>query len=349
MVEIVNAELNRIVPNPFRMLEKYPYSEEKLATLQSSIEETGFWEGVIARRHGDEFQLAFGHHRVQAARLAGLCTVPLIIRALTDEQMLQLMGRENMEDYGTSFLVSLETWEAASKYFTHLSVYDVKKIEVAKLLGWVRKQTALKGEDNFQIDNTAKATSGALELINKGYHKREDFVGLSTTAVMQLVTKGNALINQAEKIAKAEKLSEEQLEKQKERIVGAVNKTAEMVREEKLATNDISEKVDTNRRLLRKEEYVKEPMFKSFGKRLFNSIEKMLKQDTAAKNIEEIRKSLGLLEFEEDKKIVELIDIALSELMERADKLKKQLTIREAKVVGVKASTQKALGKPYEG
>jgi hypothetical protein len=48
------------------------------------------------------------------------------------------MGRENMEDF-TSFSVLLETWEAGSNYFAHLSVQEIKIIEVAKLLGWVRK------------------------------------------------------------------------------------------------------------------------------------------------------------------------------------------------------------------
>ncbi len=33
MSKIVNAEIERIRNNPFRMLEKYPYSEEKLAAL----------------------------------------------------------------------------------------------------------------------------------------------------------------------------------------------------------------------------------------------------------------------------------------------------------------------------
>ncbi len=49
------------------------------------------------------------------------------------------MGRENMDDF-TSFSVLLETWEAATNYLALLKEPEVKSIEIAKLLGWVRKR-----------------------------------------------------------------------------------------------------------------------------------------------------------------------------------------------------------------
>jgi hypothetical protein len=42
-------------------------------------------------------------HRAEAARQLGLEENPLVARKLTDEQMLQFMGRENMEDYNADF------------------------------------------------------------------------------------------------------------------------------------------------------------------------------------------------------------------------------------------------------
>jgi hypothetical protein len=49
--------------------------------------------------------------------------------------MLQFMGRENGEDYGTEFLVMLNTWEAAVKF---LVPHGTKKttIEISHFLGW---------------------------------------------------------------------------------------------------------------------------------------------------------------------------------------------------------------------
>jgi ParB-like chromosome segregation protein Spo0J len=88
----------------------------KLEALQHSIEGVGLWEGIIGRRVGNRVQLDFGHHRIEAARRAGLTAIPIIIRDLNDEDMLRFLGRENLEDYNADFLVMLETWEAASEY-----------------------------------------------------------------------------------------------------------------------------------------------------------------------------------------------------------------------------------------
>jgi len=62
--------------------------------------------------------------------------VALIIRDLTDEEMVGFMGRENMEDFNSDFLVQLNAWEAATKLKTTLVGVDkIKPIEIARLLG----------------------------------------------------------------------------------------------------------------------------------------------------------------------------------------------------------------------
>ena len=87
------VSLSSIEPNPFRDLNTYPYDKRKLEALERSIEHVGLWEGLIGRRAGHGYQLAFGHHRLEAARSRKLTTVPLIIRDLTDEEMVGFMGR----------------------------------------------------------------------------------------------------------------------------------------------------------------------------------------------------------------------------------------------------------------
>jgi ParB-like nuclease domain len=87
------VSLSSIEPNPFRDLNTYPYDKRKLEALERSIEHVGLWEGLIGRRAGHGYELAFGHHRLEAARSRKLTTVPLIIRDLTDEEMVGFMGR----------------------------------------------------------------------------------------------------------------------------------------------------------------------------------------------------------------------------------------------------------------
>jgi hypothetical protein len=68
------VSLSSIEPNPFRDLNTYPYDKRKLEALERSIEHVGLWEGLIGRRAGHGYQLAFGHHRLEAARSRKLTT-----------------------------------------------------------------------------------------------------------------------------------------------------------------------------------------------------------------------------------------------------------------------------------
>jgi len=116
MSEIKNINPANLEANPFRGLAKYPYNPDKIDALRRSIKDVGLWEGVIARKKPGGYELAFGHHRVEAARKERLDRIPVIVRDLTDRQMIEFMGRENLEDFNADFLVMLNSWEAAEEY-----------------------------------------------------------------------------------------------------------------------------------------------------------------------------------------------------------------------------------------
>ena len=81
---IEQIPIGDIDANPFRRLGAYPYVESKLETLMRSIAEIGLWEGIIARRKGNRYEIAFGHHRLEAQRrLKNTTHVPVIIRIST--------------------------------------------------------------------------------------------------------------------------------------------------------------------------------------------------------------------------------------------------------------------------
>ncbi len=343
MIEIVDAELNKIVPNPFRMLEKYPYREEKLVALQSSIKETGFWSGVIARRHGDKFQLAFGHHRVEAARLVGLETVPLDVRELSDEQMLQLMARENLEDYQTSFLELLTTWEAATDYLSRMHDISVKPITVAKFLGWVTIRGEGKQQGEEVLNTTARATSPALDLIKGGYLDYANFEGLSVRTAQAIVGRGRHLMKRLDHSSPYRNTTPEWIEEGKKQIGEAVVKTAEQYREGTVAQKDLLAKVDTNVWEFAREAERESPLFTPFCKRLSDSIDNMLKTDIASEKLGEVRKNVKNLVLEEDRQTVRRIIFNLAALTERADKWQRRLSAALEKSVGVKQEKAVAL------
>lgn len=109
-----------IKANPFRDLARYPHRKEKVAALVESITATGFWGNIVARvRQDGKAELAFGHHRLQAlwecvdqGVLKRDVRVPLIIRDLSDTEMLKIMSRENLEEWTTDAAILLETVRA---------------------------------------------------------------------------------------------------------------------------------------------------------------------------------------------------------------------------------------------
>jgi ParB family chromosome partitioning protein len=71
---------------------------EKLRELAESIREHGVIQPLVVSRDGDGgYRLVAGERRLQAARLAGLPTVPVVIREAADSQMLELALVENIQ------------------------------------------------------------------------------------------------------------------------------------------------------------------------------------------------------------------------------------------------------------
>lgn len=156
-------KLRNIDPNPWRRMERYPIRQDKVEALKESITSTDWWGNVIARISPSDpsrAQLAYGHHRRQA--LLELFDpeyeVELNIQDLSDEQMIKIMARENMEEWGSSAATQHETIRtiveaiaAAQLKFagnhregTHLSIDDVRQIR--------EQYAALHADGNTQAD-----------------------------------------------------------------------------------------------------------------------------------------------------------------------------------------------------
>jgi hypothetical protein len=109
--------------------------------------------------------------------LSKLTTVPLVVRNLTDRQMVEFMGRENLEDFNSDFLVQLEAWESAIKFLgSSGNLHEVKPIDTSRLLGWTR---ARSDKDNVMMNDTAKACNSAFQLIQGGHLDRDNLADMS--------------------------------------------------------------------------------------------------------------------------------------------------------------------------
>jgi len=88
-------DINLISPNP-----KQPrtvFDEEQLAELALSIKEVGLLQPPVVRSIGNgKYQLIMGERRYRASKLAGLKSIPVIIRQTPDDQLLREALVENI-------------------------------------------------------------------------------------------------------------------------------------------------------------------------------------------------------------------------------------------------------------
>lgn len=113
---IGQVPLHLIDPNPFRDFDLHPIDDLQVARLRSSMGTDGFWASVVARQIGKRFQLAFGHHRIEAARgVRGIVDVPIDVLPLNDWQMARMLASENATQRGTTAAASLDAIAAMSK------------------------------------------------------------------------------------------------------------------------------------------------------------------------------------------------------------------------------------------
>jgi ParB family transcriptional regulator, chromosome partitioning protein len=89
------VDINLISPNP-----KQPrtvFDEEQLAELALSIKEVGLLQPPVVRSIGNgKYQLIMGERRYRASKLAGLKSIPVIIRQTPDDQLLREALVENI-------------------------------------------------------------------------------------------------------------------------------------------------------------------------------------------------------------------------------------------------------------
>lgn len=87
--------INDIKPNPNQP--RTHFNESELAELAESIRENGVLQPLLVRKHGAGYEIIAGERRYQASKLAGLDEVPVIVKEVDDQKMLELALIENLQ------------------------------------------------------------------------------------------------------------------------------------------------------------------------------------------------------------------------------------------------------------
>lgn len=89
------VDINKIQPNPNQP--RTHFNETLLQELSESIRENGVLQPLLVRKKGQKYEIIAGERRYQASKLAGIEKLPVIIKDVDDQKMLELALIENLQ------------------------------------------------------------------------------------------------------------------------------------------------------------------------------------------------------------------------------------------------------------
>ena len=90
LVKITMVEPNREQP-------RKNFDEDSLQELADSIKQFGLLQPILVKDRGEYYEIVAGERRWRAAKLAGLKEIPVIIRDLTDQEIVEISLIENIQ------------------------------------------------------------------------------------------------------------------------------------------------------------------------------------------------------------------------------------------------------------
>ena len=93
--ELLELDITVLEPNRFQP--RQIFAEEKLEEMAQSIKVHGLVQPIIARRYGDRYQIIAGERRWRAAQRLGLPKIPVLVKAVSDESLLETSLIENIQ------------------------------------------------------------------------------------------------------------------------------------------------------------------------------------------------------------------------------------------------------------
>ena len=121
-------------PNPYQP--RKIFEQEAIEELKQSIEEYGILQPLIVRKTIKGYEIVVGERRFRAAKEAKLDTVPVVIRELTEQQMMEIAVLENLQRE------DLTPIEEAAAYQMLMGKLKITQEELSKRLGKSRPHIA---------------------------------------------------------------------------------------------------------------------------------------------------------------------------------------------------------------
>jgi len=131
---LLEVPVNAVSPNPKQPRTRF--DDDAIGSLASSIREVGILQPIVVRKAGAGYELIAGERRLRAAKVAGLATIPVVVRDTDDADTLREALIENIhrEDLGPI--------ELAEAFRQLLEELGLKQEELADRVGVSRSHIA---------------------------------------------------------------------------------------------------------------------------------------------------------------------------------------------------------------
>ena len=125
----INIGIAKIIPN-----DKQPrknFNKEEIQNLASSIKEKGIIQPIIVRKKQseDSYEIVAGERRWRAAQIAGLHSLPVIIKKFSDQEVLEVGLIENIQRENLNPVEEARAYQSLSKE------YSYKQDQLSKIIG----------------------------------------------------------------------------------------------------------------------------------------------------------------------------------------------------------------------
>lgn len=125
--EIIHISIDELRANPYQP--RKVFDENALNELADSIREYGVFQPIIVKKSIKGYEIVAGERRVRASKIAGVATIPAIIRDFDDSKMMEIALLENLQRE------NLNAIEEASAYVKIMENKGLSHAQFAQIIG----------------------------------------------------------------------------------------------------------------------------------------------------------------------------------------------------------------------
>lgn len=132
--QVVDVPLDRLRANPYQP--RHSFDEDGLRELAESIRQHGVIQPIIVRSVLKGYEIIAGERRTRASALAGRTDIPAVVRAFTDQQVMEIALIENVQRE------NLNAMEIAVAYHSLMDEFKMTQEELSAKVGKSRSHIA---------------------------------------------------------------------------------------------------------------------------------------------------------------------------------------------------------------